>query len=148
MSAVAQGRSPVTGAGPHGLAVRAVVAATLVVDAVVHLHLAPGYQQSAAGGIGAGSLFRIEAGAAIVVALWVVARGSRASLLAALAVGLSACAAVALYRYVDLPPFGPIPAMYEPVWFTEKAVSAVSEALTAVAAGAGLMRLPRRTPGA
>lgn len=143
MSHVANDRRPVTNSGVPELAVRAVVATTLVVDAVVHLHLAPWYQQSASGGIGAGNLFRVEAGAAVLVALWALWRGSRASLLAAVAVGLSACAAVVLYRYVDVPALGPIPAMYEPVWFTEKSVSAVAEVFTTVVAAAGLVRLRR-----
>src|SRR5690349_23873783 len=92
------------GATAHGipqLVLRAVIAVTLLVDAVVHLRLAPGYQQSAPSGIGAGNLFRLEAAAALLVALWVLARGSRAALVAALAVGFSACAAVVLYRYVE-----------------------------------------------
>jgi len=62
---------------------------------------------------------------------------------AALAVGFSACAAVVLYRYVELPALGPLPAMYEPVWFAKKSLSAVAEAVAAVAALAALM-LARR----
>jgi hypothetical protein len=127
------------------VALRAVIAVTLLVDVVVHLRLAPGYQESAPHGIGAGNLFRVEAAAALLVAVWVVWRGSRAALLAAFAIGLSACAAVVLYRYVDVPALGPIPAMYEPVWFAQKSVSAVAEAITAVAAAAALV-LPQREP--
>ena len=118
------------------LASRVVVAVALAVDAVVHLRLASGYQQSAPGGIGAGTLFRVEATAAVVVALWVLWRGSRGAYAAALLTGLSALAAVVLYRYVDVPAVGPIPAMYEPVWFFQKSLSAVAEgAAAAVSAG-------------
>ena len=125
---------------------RVVVAAALVVDAVVHLRLAGGYQQSAPSGIGAGNLFRIEAAAAVVVALWVLLRGSRRALLAASVVGLSAVVAVVLYRYVNVPALGPVPAMYEPVWFFEKSLSAVAEAVAAVAALVALLvRHPGRT---
>lgn len=127
------------------LALRATIAVALVVDAAVHLRLAPGYQQSAPTGIGAGNLFRIEAAAALVVAIWVLWRGSRAALLAAFAIAVSACAAVVFYRYVDLPALGPLPAMYEPVWFAEKALSAVAEAVAAVTAAGGLV-LSRRDP--
>lgn len=130
------------------VALRTVIGLALVVDAVVHIRLAPGYQQSAPSGIGAGNLFRIEAAAALVVAVWVVWRGSRAALLAAFAVGASACAAVVLYRYVDVPALGPIPAMYEPVWFTEKSLSAVAEAVAAVGAAAGLVLSRRDRTGA
>ena len=43
------------------LVLRVAIAVSLTVDAVVHLRLASGYQQSAPLGIGAGNLFRIEA---------------------------------------------------------------------------------------
>lgn len=130
------------------LALRVVVAAALVVDAVVHLRLAGGYQQSAPSGIGAGNLFRLESAAALVVAAWVLWRGTRGALLAAFAVGLSAVVAVVLYRYVDVPALGPLPAMYEPVWFTEKSLSAVAEAVAAIAAAVGILQLRRRLPRA
>ncbi|GAA2502732.1 hypothetical protein [Terrabacter carboxydivorans] len=113
---------------------RAITAAALIVDAVVHLRLASGYQQSAPSGIGAGNLFRIEAAAALIVGAWVIMRGSRRAFMGALIVGLSAVGAVVLYRYVDIPAVGPLPGMYEPVWFFEKSLSAVAEAVAAVAA--------------
>jgi len=130
------------------LVLRAVTAAALVVDAVVHLRLAGGYQQSAPGGIGAGNLFRIEAVAAVVVAGWVLWRGDRTSLLAAFAVGSSAAVAVVLYRYVNVPALGPLPAMYEPVWFFEKSVSAVAEVVAALVALLALGMSPWRRRGA
>lgn len=113
---------------------RVVITVALVVDAVVHLRLAGGYQQAAPTGIGAGNLFRIEAAAAIIVAGWVIARGSREAFMGAFGVGLSAVVAVVLYRYVDIPALGPLPGMYEPVWFVEKSLSAVAEAIAATAA--------------
>jgi hypothetical protein len=122
---------------------RAVVALALGVDAVVHLRLAGGYQQSASGGIGAGNLFRLEAAAAVVVAVWVLWRGSRAALVSAFAVGFSAVAAVVLYRYVDVAALGPIPAMYEPVWFFEKSLSAAAEGLAALMSAIALRALVR-----
>jgi hypothetical protein len=126
---------------------RGIVVLSLGVDAVVHLRLAGGYQQSAPGGIGAGSLFRLEAAAAAAVAVWVLVRGSRAALIAAFSVGFSAAVAVVLYRYVDVPALGPIPAMYEPVWFLEKSLSAAAEAVAAVAASIALLIAPPRHPG-
>ncbi|WP_344257532.1 hypothetical protein [Terrabacter carboxydivorans] len=118
---------------------RLLVAAALLVDAVVHLRLAGGYQQSAPTGIGAGTLFRIEASVAIVVAVWVILSGSRRAFVVAFAVGLSAAVAVVLYRYVDIPAVGPLPAMYEPVWFFEKSLSALAEAVAAAAALVALL---------
>lgn len=116
------------------LVVRVVVAAGLVTDAVVHLHLAGDYQLAQPAGIGEGNLFRLQAGVALVVALWVLVRASRASFVAAALVGLSALAAVVLTRYVDVPAFGPLPSMYEPIWFFQKSLSAVAEAVAGILA--------------
>ena len=117
-----------------------VVAGGLVVDAVVHLRLAPDYQLAAPGGIGQGNLFRIAAVAAVLAALWVLVRPGRLSFAVAFLVAGSALVAVLLYRYVDVPALGPIPSMYEPLWFPEKTASAVAEAVAAVAALVGLAR--------
>ena len=120
------------------LALRVLVSVALAVDAVVHLRLASTYQFAATEGIGQGNLFRIAAVAAIAAALFVLARGSRTAYAAAFLVAASAFGAVVLYRYVDVPAFGPLPSMYEPVWFFEKSLSAVAEGAGAVFAGLGL----------
>jgi hypothetical protein len=117
-----------------------VVAAGLIVDAVVHFRLAPDYQLAAPAGIGQGNLFRVAAVAAILAALWVLVRPSRLSFAVAFLVAAGALAAVLLYRYVDVPALGPIPSMYEPLWFPEKTASAVAEAVAAVAALVGVAR--------
>ena len=122
------------------LASRVVVAGALALDAVVHLRLAPGYQQSAPGGMGGGNLFRLQAAVAIFVGLWVLWRGSRGAYGVAMLTGLSALAAVVLYRYVDVPALGPIPALYEPVWFFQKSLSAIAEGVAAVMSAALLLR--------
>jgi hypothetical protein len=119
------------------------VAAGLITSAVIHFQLAPGYQQAAPGGIGQGNLFRIQASVAILSALYVLARASRPAFLVAALVALSAFAAIILYRYVQLPAIGPIPSMYEPVWFTEKVVTAVVEGIAGVLAIAGYILLSR-----
>jgi hypothetical protein len=118
-----------------------VAAAGLVADAVVHLQLAPDYQLAAPAGIGQGNLFRVEAVVAVLVALWVLVRPSRLSFGVAFLVAASALAAVLLYRYVDVPAFGPIPSMYEPLWFPEKTLSAVAEAVATLVALTGLARV-------
>jgi hypothetical protein len=117
---------------------RVLIAGALVTDAVVHLRLAANYQLAAPGGIGQGNLFRIEAVVAIGVALYVLVRGSKASYAVAFLVLSSALAAVVLYRYVDVPAFGPIPSMYEPIWFFQKSLSAVVEGAGAVLAAIAL----------
>ena len=140
MSATDQAR---TRTWPVSLAIRVLIALALLVDAVVHLHLASGYQLSAPSGIGGGNLFRLQAVAALATAVFVLVRGNRVSYTAAFLVAASALGAVVLYRYVDVPAFGPLPAMYVPVWFPEKTLTAVAEAVAAVVAGGALFMKPR-----
>lgn len=116
------------------IVLRVLVALGLGVDAYVHLHLATDYQAAAPGGIGEGTLFRIEAGIAAVTAAAVLVRAGRVISVLAFLVATTALAVVLVYRYVDIPAFGPFPSMYEPVWFTEKTLSAVAEAVAALAA--------------
>ncbi|GHB52434.1 hypothetical protein [Flexivirga endophytica] len=119
---------------------RVLVAACLVADAIVHLRLAGRYgMASAPGHLSEGLLFRAEAIVALVVALVVLVLGNRAAFAAAFIVAGSACVAVVLFRYVDVPAFGPVPAMYEPIWFGEKTVSAVAEGLGAVLSAIGFV---------
>ncbi|MCI0141477.1 hypothetical protein KNN17_07780 [Arthrobacter bambusae] len=125
---------------PRDILLRLLIAAALGIDAVVHLDLASGYQLGAPGGIGEGNLFRIEAAVAILVGLYVLIRGNRPAYAAAVVVAGSAFIAVLLYRYVDIPAIGPLPSMYEPVWFFEKTLSAAAEGLGAVLAAVGYVR--------
>lgn len=90
-----------------------------------------------------GNLFLLESAAAVLAALYVLLRGSRAAYAAALIVAVGASAAVVLYRYVNIAALGPIPAMYDPVWFFEKAFSAVAEAAGVTLAGVGFVRAGR-----
>jgi len=125
------------------MALRVCTALALFIDAGVHIHLAPGYQAGNSAGIGQGNLFLLESAAAVLAALYVLLRGSRAAYGTALIISLSAFAAVVIYRYVNIPAFGPIPAMYDPVWFFEKSLSAVAEAAGAILAGIGFVRAGR-----
>lgn len=122
---------------------RLLVAATLVIDAAVHFRLAPGYQLANPGGIGQGNLFYIESAVAVIVAVYVVIRRSRSAYFAALLVAGSALAAVLVSTYVALPAIGPIPAMYEPVWYLEKTLSAAAEGLGVVLSIVGLAVIRR-----
>lgn len=130
---------PFSQRSPPEWALAVVVAVALGIDAVVHLRLASNYQLASPGGIGGGNLFRIEAVAAICAAAYVLLRGSRVAYAVAFVVALGGLAAVILYRYVDVPAVGPIPAMYEPIWFFQKSLSAVAEAVGTVAAALGLL---------
>ncbi len=49
----------------------------------------------------------------------------------------SALVGVVLYCYVPVPQLGPIPSMYEPIWFPEKTLSAGAEGLGALLAAVG-----------
>ncbi|GAB3524347.1 hypothetical protein [Arthrobacter monumenti] len=129
---------------PMMLVLRIVIAAALVVDAVVHLQLAPGYQQAAPGGIGQGTLFVIQSIVAILIAVYVLVRGSKLSYALAAMIAFAALFAVILYRYVDVPAIGPMPAMYEPIWYFEKTLTAVAEAIAGILAVIGFTMVGRR----
>lgn len=124
---------------PLLLAVRAVVAVGLGVDAYVHLHLASRYQLAAPDGIGGGTLFRVEGVLASTALLLVLIRPRAASYAFAALVALGGLAAVVLYRYVDVGAIGPVPSMYEPIWFPEKSLSALAEAAAAAFAVVALL---------
>ena len=112
----------------------AVVIAALAIDVYVHLHLASDYDAVRSSVLSQGDLFRIEAALAIIVAVALLVRPRWYTALAALAVSAGGVGAVLLYTYVDVGAVGPLPDMYEPVWFPEKTWSAWGEAIGAVAA--------------
>ncbi|MGH3497335.1 MAG: hypothetical protein ACRDP1_07720 [Nocardioidaceae bacterium] len=132
-----------TSGAPHSrfnvgeLVTRLLVTAALVADAVVHLRLAGRYAAPNPGGLTETTIFRIEAVTALVIAAYVLVRGSRPAYLLAALVAASAFAAVVVYRYVNVAAIGPIPPMYDPLWFFEKSLSAVAEAAGAVLALVG-----------
>ncbi|MEX5237923.1 hypothetical protein [Kocuria arenosa] len=125
------------------LLLRVLIAAALVVTAVIHLQLAPGYQQVPHDGIGQGTLFQVQAVASVAAALYVLMRGTRPACLIAAVIALSALVAVVLTRYVPLPAMGPFPSMYEPAWYPAKTLSAVVEGLAAALSCAGYLLLSR-----
>ena len=129
------------------LVLRVLAAAALAVDAVVHARLAPGYQAAAPEGIGEGNLFLAEAAAAAVAGLYVLIRGSRPAWLLALLTAGGGLAVLLLYRYIDIPAVGPFPAMYEPIWFFDKTLTALAQALAVILSAAALT-LRRRTRNA
>ncbi|MEV2212371.1 hypothetical protein AB0H86_13090 [Streptomyces sp. NPDC050997] len=117
---------------------RLLTAAGLAVDAYVHADLAATYDQVNRT-IGQGDLFRVEAGAAALAALLLVVLGTRPLVWAyALLVAAAGLGAVLLYRYVDVGTLGPLPDMYDPLWYPEKTASALAEATATFTAAAGL----------
>lgn len=125
----------------HGLGdvVCAVLTASgLVIDAIVHLRLASTYDP-VGNALSQGDVFRIESSIALVLAVAVlISPWRRTSYLVAFVVAASAFGAVMLYRYVDVGALGPLPNMYEPIWFGQKTLSAYAEGVAALAALAGL----------
>jgi hypothetical protein len=129
-----------------GLLIRLAVVAGLGVDAFVHFHLAGDTGQG--GTISESTLFWVQGAVAVVVAVLVLIRPRPAPYLIAFLVAASALGAVVLYRYADMGAIGPLPDMYEPVWYTEKVVTTVAEAVATLAAAIGFARTARRPSAA
>jgi hypothetical protein len=129
-------------AGSFGLRVTA--AAGFAVDAYAHADLASSYPS---GFLGEQNLFLVETGFAIGAALLVLTISRRGTYLVAALVAASALAAVVAYRYVDLGALGPLPDLYEPVWYPEKAVAAAGEAVALVATALLLVGTPSPPAG-
>ena len=109
----------------------------------MHAELADQYDAVSAT-ISQGDLFRIEAGLAALAALLVLAWRRRSADAFALLVAAGGLFAVLLCRYVDVGALGPFPNMYEPVWLSDKRLSAVSQAVAMVAAAFLLLTAGRR----
>ncbi|OLT29706.1 hypothetical protein BJF79_40580 [Actinomadura sp. CNU-125] len=120
-----------------GLVIRLVVAAGLVVDAVVHWIYAPDMAYVQGGAISGELLFQVQAAVAGVAAVVVLVVGSRWAYALGFVVAGSAVGALLLYHYVDVGALGPLPDMYDPIWYTEKWLSLVGEGIATVAAAAG-----------
>lgn len=95
-----------------------------------------------------GALFRAQAAAAAVAALWLLIRPTRLAWWLALAVSAASLAAVVGSVYVEVPAIGPLPKLYEPVWYAEKgyAAAAAGAALVLAVTGLGAGRT-RRSSG-
>lgn len=135
---------PSTRGGNRERVVRAVVVLGLVVDAYVHLRMAPVMDIAAPGGIGGGNLFRIQGAVAGAAALLLLLVPRWWTYGIAVLVALSALGPVLLYHFVNVPAIGPIPSMYDPLWSMEKVVTIGGEAL---AAGFGLWGMSLTSSG-
>jgi hypothetical protein len=127
---------------------RVVTAAALVVDAVVHNDLVHRYAPNRSGGLSQGQLFRIEAVVALLAALLVLLTARWFAWAFAFTVSASAVAAVLISTNYDIGSIGPIPDMYEPIWYGKKTLAAVAESVGAAAALAGFaLRVLRAVQG-
>lgn len=130
-------------------ALRVVTAAALVVDAVVHNDLVHRYAPNQSGGLSQGQLFRIEAVVAIVAAVLILITARWFAWALAFVVAASALAAVLISTNYDIGSIGPVPDMYEPIWYGKKTLAAVAEATGAGTALAGFalrLLVARRRP--
>jgi hypothetical protein len=119
---------------------RVVTAAALAVDAFVHNDLVGRYAlNQGTAPLSQGDLFRIEAVGSGVVVVALLISGRWFVWVAAWLVAASAVGAMLLYRYHDPGELGPLPDMYEPLWFREKSVAGAAEGLAVVTATLGLM---------
>jgi hypothetical protein len=120
-------------------------AAGLAYDAYAHFDLAGTYDAIKTSDLSQGDLFRVEGVVAVLGAVAVLVRPRRYTALIAFGVAASALAAVLIYRYYQVGAIGPIPSMYEPVWYPEKTQSAWAEAIAAIAsAGVFALAWPTR----
>jgi len=117
-----------------GIVLRLLVAAGLAVDAVVHWQYAPDMKYVEGGSIHGDVLFYAQAILAAVVGILVLVLANRWTYGIAFVVAASALGAVILYYYVDVGALGPLPNMHEPVWYSQKTISAVGEGVAALAA--------------
>ncbi|WP_439673975.1 hypothetical protein [Embleya sp. MST-111070] len=113
-----------------------VTAAALAVDAWVHADLAAVFDRKTED-IFQGTLFRIDAATASLAALLVVTIRHWSMRVFAVLVAAAGLGAILLYRYVDVGALGPLPNMYEPIWYPKK----TSAAWAAGAATAGALAL-------
>jgi hypothetical protein len=116
---------------------RLLTAAGLAIDAYVHADLAPAYDPIRKS-VSQGDLFRLEAALASLAALLILAYARRVTWLMAVLTAGGGLAALLLYRYVNVGTIGPLPNMYDPVWFPEKTATAIAQGAATLTALAGL----------
>ena len=130
-----------------GIVLRLLVAAGLAADAYVHWVYAPDMAGVEGGSIGGDLLFQIQAVVAAIAGLLVLVRARRWTYAIAFLVAASAVGALLLYYKVDVGALGPLPSMYEPVWYTEKTISLVGEGIATLAALIGFFTVRRSSSG-
>jgi hypothetical protein len=127
---------------------RVVTAGALGVDAFVHNDLFREYDlNQGTGPLSQGDLFRVEAVVSVLAALAILVSGRWFVWAVAWLVAASAVGAMLFYRYHDPGELGPLPDMYEPYWFREKAVTGVAEGIAVLAATLGFLEAWRRGRG-
>ncbi len=121
-------------------------AAALLGTAYIHADLAGNFD-AIGDQVTEGALFRAQAAATAVAALWLLLRPTRLAWWLALAVSAASLVAVVGSVYVEVPAIGPFPRLYEPVWYAEKgyAAGAAGAALVLALLGLGAGRSARES---
>jgi hypothetical protein len=129
-----------------GMALRVIGALALGYSGYLHLRIALERPPLFADGqVTLSGLFIAQAVAAAVVVLWVLLRGDLLAWLAFGAVALGSLVALVTSVYVQIPSVGPFPPIYEPIWYLDKNLAAVSAALASLVALVAVISLLRRT---
>ncbi|NHF64150.1 hypothetical protein [Microcella pacifica] len=126
------------------IALYALTGAGLIVNAVIHLQLAATFDAVAGPLLSQGDLFRIQAAAGILVtvALVIARRAWVAVIAAVIALGGLGMLVLTTLVPLDLTALG-LPAIFEPVWYSDKVIAALAQGLAALTAAA-LVLVERR----
>ena len=128
------------------IALLIITAIALVVNAVIHFQLAGPFDAITGTLVSQGTLFRIQAAVNIAAALLLITRTRWAAALAALvAAGGLALVVITTLVPLDLSPIG-LPFLFEPIWYADKVIAAVAQAI-ALAAAITAALLRRRPAG-
>lgn len=116
------------------IVLRVITAGALAGSGYLHLHLASRYAPIRTSTLSQQDLFVVQAVLAFVVAALLLLWGRLPAVIAALLLGAATLAAIVTYRYVNVGTIGPLPDMYEPIWYTQKTATVYLDALTTVGA--------------
>lgn len=105
----------------------------LAIDAYIHLKVASDYD-TVGDQITEGQLFRFEAVLAIVAAVVLAIRPNRWTAGFAALVAGGGTVALLVYYFVNVGAIGPLPNMHESVFFAEKTITLVAQAVATVTA--------------
>lgn len=123
---------------------RIATAAAFAIDAYVHADRAAEYDLNRSAPISQGDLFRVEAGVSALLAVLLLVLARRFVWALAVLVAATAFGAVILYTSIDVGRIGPLPDMYEPLWYPKKTLAAIAVAIATATALAGLAMSVRR----
>jgi len=126
------------------IALYALTGAGLIVNAVIHLQLAATFDAVTGSLLSQGDLFRIQAAAGILitVGLVIARRAWVAAIAAVIAIGGLGMLVLTTLVPLDLTALG-LPAIFEPVWYSDKVIAALAQGIAALAAAA-LVLVERR----